>query len=1366
MVRFENGSSGKHLPRNDGAGRVATRAWCVSLLALAAVALSAAPAHAIPSPDLAVNFLASAGQVLGLLSVTIGGMLFGRKGAKAAVGKTGSNKTGSVPRWLIAGFVIVALGAVIGNVLQWASARDARNQRLEAALIRPSMEMGQNVGDVTLQTLTFSDQVKLPNGLSTDQLAELLADMGPDGRKNVNLIDVREPEEREGGELPNFTPVRYPDLLKNYRKYGLRKGTTTILLCFSGNRSSETCEYLRSKGIPCNFIVGGYEKWLIEGRPVARGLREEGDKLRAIAAYPNDTVLLDTPEVKQLVEERGALFVDVRFPTDFDVEHLPGAINMPIRWMTTPELTKALEELPRQPIIAPCYDKRSCFYAKILGLRLARAGFEYLGRYTVPQEFFYPEIEPTHIADWEAAQSRSFIDIIGEPLAGLLSKQVEATGSLPFAIFLVVVALRLLVLPFTAKAERDQVVMRRAGPEMAELRRELAHDSVRLTRAMRAFNRRYRLTPGLNMIGIAIQIPLFLAFFFAVDTVAKTVTTKTLWMSDLAEPDPLLVLPVLLGLLVFFHLEAGAAKRSALFLGLRLAASILLVAVTIPLSAAVNLYLVLSVGLMALQSMYIRSRGEKDEASPKPHKAKASADGPIVHVEALKDLVGRADIAGGKAGNLAEIAAAGFDVPDGFVITGDALCVGGENLLSRYDWQRVDALWKQLGIERAAVRSSGHNEDGVERSYAGVFKSVLDVDREGLPNALREVYDSFAGDSASNYSNGTREHGSIVVQKMVDADYAGVMFTEHPSRSGSVLIELVEGLGVAVVDGTADAKAYEFGRLSGRLLDEMQPPIALAPLLEIGRRLERLFGGPQDVEWAYKGGKFLVLQSRTITASVRTQTANLRDHVIENERHRLLEVTKGAALEEPLLVQNELSELLPRPTPLSLSFMEEMWRPGGSTDLACRALGIQYDVGENDPPYVNFVFGALYVNRVEEQRRMRKSTGFLSTLRLTRMAGDIEDGFRDRFLPAFHDNVCLYEAADFDKLDAADLFPMFEHLSTRFLTESYVQAHVINIAANFYFTLAERRLAKRGLSAASYLAHLPPTVVNRAMALLADAKSGRGSREQFLDLFGHRAPIDYELAAPRYSEDTNLVDALMASAQEQTHAQLYQQHDDRLPSDSALRLCIDRARQFQVLKEEAKHQTLREFAVLRRILLALDARLELGGDIFYLTLDEVRDLAANGPVEETRTLIADRKAAAEIFESLPSMSAELSPADLERLTLDGSHGAVNGHAVALKGSLVAGQAPIRGRARVATGTTLDGIQEGEILITRFMNPMWTPALPKVSGMVTEVGGWLSHAAILAREYNVPAVVGVRGAMERIVTGDMVQLNPDGSVELI
>jgi len=285
------------------------------------------------------------------------------------------------------------------------------------------------------------------------------------------------------------------------------------------------------------------------------------------------------------------------------------------------------------------------------------------------------------------------------------------------------------------------------------------------------------------------------------------------------------------------------------------------------------------------------------------------------------------------------------------------------------------------------------------------------------------------------------------------------------------------------------------------------------------------------------------------------------------------------------------------------------------------------------------------------------------------------------------------------------------------------------------------------------------------MSLLRKVREKSATPDEFLAFFGHRAPVDYELATPRYNEDLDLMESLIRNAasdptdDETVHPQL------DVPAEPTLALAVSRARKFQALKEEAKHYSLRELAVIRRLLVELDTRLNFGGAIFYLRLHELAKLRDARNTDELRRLSNLRRQTNEHFASLNEPPASLTLQDLERLTVHGSRiGAPETANGELHGTLVAGNAEVTGHARVLTDQNIDTVQDGEIVIARYMHPNWTPVLPRLTGIVTEVGGWLSHTSILAREYNVTTITGVKNAEYRIKTGDRIRLKLDGAIE--
>ncbi len=694
-----------------------------------------------------------------------------------------------------------------------------------------------------------------------------------------------------------------------------------------------------------------------------------------------------------------------------------------------------------------------------------------------------------------------------------------------------------------------------------------------------------------------------------------------------------------------------------------------------------------------------------------------------------------------------------------------------QSLLSQNQQAAIDKLWRRLGMTRAAVRSSGESEDGHERSFAGVFETILNVARQDLEDAVRKVEASFDSSHAAAYAGG-RESGGVIVQEMVDAEYSGVLFTQHPSAGGLALVEMVTGSGDKLVAGAVTPVTYRYGRHSGRPIGEKAPPIDLKPLLDLGRRSEKLFGMPQDIEWAYRGGRFHILQSRDIIKPSASTEQAANGERIEAERSRLLSLIGSAAPDDVALAQDELSELVPRPTPVTLSLLESLWRPGGSVDLACRALGCNYTVEEDAPPYLVSAFGGLYVNMLEKRRRARP-IGLLAASRLTRFADAIKKGFTESFLPEFLKEVRLLEAVDVDCLSTEELLELFETVRHRFIARTYVQAEIVNIAASFYLDQAKRLLERRQLSPANYLSDIPETVASRTLAALQSVPARERRLESYLEVFGHRAQLDYELACPRYREDPKLAEYLMTSwPAERRERPSYASATIQIWQDwrnKSLATAVTRARRFLALKEDAKHHCLRELAVLRRVLVAIDRRLSLDGRIFYLTLDEVSRLADHGFAEEAAALADRRRDDSELFQRIAGIPAELRLALLETMPLGEEEPLAKFSDDALKGTLVAGSGPVIGRARVVSaldaekGFGLDDLEEGEIVVSRLIHPQWLPYFPRAAGLICEVGGWLSHTAILAREYNLPMIVGVHG-LESIRNGDVLRLHPDGSIE--
>ena len=1321
-------------------------------------------AYAIPSPELVVSSISSLTQLWGLAGAAAGGALL--IGGKA--GATNASQRGLMR--LLWAVCLLAMGAIALNAVQYFAARNARAAHLESTLIRPSPKSaGGATLDSHLVEMPYSTQIESPMGVSTDQVAAVLPDIAAGKRPDIVALDIRESVETETGGMPGARTIRFPDLVQTAIDF---TGKTALLFCHNGNRSGETCAALAARGINCRFMVGGMEKWLVEGRTLSGTTARTLADLRAIASYRNQSVLLETDDVKRLLASEHAVSVDVRYPGEFEAGHLPGAINLPIRPTPTAELEKRLDALPDAPIFAPCYDRRSCFFADVLGLELSRRGRDFRGRYSVPWEYFQPVPPPPHVTQWLESANRSVFSRAAGALAGYLERVARHTGLVP-AILLLALASRLIVAPFAAKADRDQRVARAIAPQVAALKARLSGDPQRHSRALRLLMRRHGMTPGRNLAAL-LFLPLLAVSIEAVTRVSARAPGDVGWIPDLAAPDPLHVLPLAFGLLIAIYLHMSFGETRAKCMAVWAIAWPLFTYIPLAMPSGAALYMVASAALLMLQrglsSLRFAAVGALGRRIRLGWRRWRLGDHRLV---TLGDT-DRLEPCGNKAYRLGLLGAIGVRVPRGIVVTA-AFLARLEQSDPSWSHRKLNRIWRQLGARRVAVRSSAGSEDSSAHSFAGVFTTVLDVNRNGLAGAIDRVAASFENPDTRSYSAGAGL-ANILIQPMVAARYAGVLFTEGPAAPGSALIEWVKGTGDDLVSGRVSPGQIRVGRTSSEVTSAGPVPFDATHLASIGRRIEARFGRPQDIEWAHDGRRFVILQSRDIVGAPNSAEARsaaewrkLAQIAATGFAHQQQRREPTTNPDTPILVQDSMSELLPRPTPASLSLLGEFWSPGGSMDLAARSLGFSapgFDGEAPDaPPLYVTAFGSLYTDaRVKASRSFTLSS--IGARRLRGLAGTIEDQIRGEVLPSICVRARRLEALDPERLSTADLVALFVETRLQLVSGTHVHVDSVNIAAQFYMDDAQRAVTRANLDPLVVLGAGPSTRLTKGLRGLPRL-APQERLGALYHLLGHRAAIDYELSAPRHGETRESLTRaaeLLALASGTGHA------DCELAAlPPRLRAIVERARRFVCLKEDAKHEALREVAGLRRLILALDQRFALGGNVFFLTLEETASLSVRTRATLYRTA-STRRSDHELLVSPPSLGMTLTLRQIERGPLPAL--ATPRRAIAeagvMTGTRVSGSAAVEGRAIcvpagiLEAGYPIPGFQTGDIIVSRAMHPSWLPELMACGGVAVEVGGWLSHMAILARERGLAMSVGMRG-LDQIRTGMRVRLDPDGGL---
>ncbi|MFA6429066.1 MAG: PEP/pyruvate-binding domain-containing protein [Patescibacteria group bacterium] len=230
-------------------------------------------------------------------------------------------------------------------------------------------------------------------------------------------------------------------------------------------------------------------------------------------------------------------------------------------------------------------------------------------------------------------------------------------------------------------------------------------------------------------------------------------------------------------------------------------------------------------------------------------------------------------LVGGKAAALGTLIKIGMPVPPGFVIHANGTATSST-------WrEEVLAAFERLGAEHVAVRSSATCEDGKAMSWAGELETFLNVPRELLLDRIQACVDSLDSPRAKTYRalhdlDQSAIGVAVVVQAMIPAEQAGVVFTMHPVTGNRehVVVEAGPGLGEAVVGGEIIPDTYVLEKGTARIVDgpegiPLLTGVELAQLLELCQRIENHFAFPCDIEWAKVGEQFFILQARPITTT-------------------------------------------------------------------------------------------------------------------------------------------------------------------------------------------------------------------------------------------------------------------------------------------------------------------------------------------------------------------------------------------------------------------------------------------------------------------------------------------------------------------
>lgn len=779
----------------------------------------------------------------------------------------------------------------------------------------------------------------------------------------------------------------------------------------------------------------------------------------------------------------------------------------------------------------------------------------------------------------------------------------------------------------------------------------------------------------------------------------------------------------------------------------------------------------------------------------------------------LRDLRdGDLGLAGGKGVNLGRLVQLKLPVPPGFVISVEAYrAFLSANHLAGFDPDTLHApilsapipsevstpildAYRELGAPTVAVRSSGTAEDLATASFAGQHDTVLNVSGpEALLDAVRACWASLWSPRAIAYRRqvGWNDQDvalAIVVQTMVPAEWAGVLFTADPvtGRRDRMIVEAVAGLGEALVSGQVTGKRVVVEKSDLRLVngDNVLPQGALEELAQLAIRIERAFGRPQDIEWAYAGGRCYLLQSRPLTA--------LR----ENRRPVVARKPRRFSRMQRESVSNMIDHYpFPSyPFDSSLYFRPMIERLGGSVNAALGFAPIAVDdimiemadgVYQMLPPDLRPTIGVLKLPvKLLAALRVDQDVWLVecrATLVVLAQQIDAEE------LSPFSDQELLLRMEMLQSLLLDLFFPRFRAFPRGMLSrwglgllvrlaageragrlegELLAEIPCTTIAINQGLT----RLADQIRSSAKLRQVFRDEHPDRLPARLSESSAGRSllaDVEYFLRRYGYRESAMLGSAFPGWRDDPAIVYGLLKGMAAGNPANGAREPGEGDPVDRASREVVvgfkrrfgpgerllkplffklrDVTRSFVAYREDSHYYLFMPFPVVRRLALELGRRLagrgvlEAAEDIFFLEIGEIKQL---GPASVVRESVRKRKAARK------SVEGRFTTVPAELLEQGSSGSTVRG--VPVSPGRAAG--PVR---LILSEQDFWKLQPGEVLVAHYTNPTWTPLFAVASAVVVDAGGTTSHAAIVAREYGIPAVMGTRNATKVLRDGQRV-----------
>jgi rifampicin phosphotransferase len=717
--------------------------------------------------------------------------------------------------------------------------------------------------------------------------------------------------------------------------------------------------------------------------------------------------------------------------------------------------------------------------------------------------------------------------------------------------------------------------------------------------------------------------------------------------------------------------------------------------------------------------------------------------------------------------------------------------------------RHVSRCWASLFTERAVTYRLRH---GLE--HRKVHMAVV-VQRMVFPQAAGILFT--ADPVTSNRKIASVEAsfglGEALVSGQVNADVYKV-------RDGEVVAKAIAAKQLAIHASPASGtqqRTIEAQRQEQPALTDAQ----VVRLAQLGRRVEAHFGSPQDIEWCLVDDGFEIVQSRPITTLFPIPAAGDEEiHVYVSVGHQQMMTDPMKPLGLSIFQLTALPRMYEAGGRLFVDVAQRLASPtsraavlealGKSDPLIGDALQTILERGdfvasipdddpggpppggapapiETDPAIVAELVERSQASIAASEHDIRTKSG---TALLDFILADIQELKRLLFDPQSHQVIMAAMEATWWLNERFEAW-----LGEKNAADTLTQSAAGNITSEMGLALlGVADVIRPYPEVVAFLEHVEDDDFLDQLAELAGGPEARDSIRAYLDRYGMRCVGEIDITRPRWGErPSTLVPLLVGNIKnfepgagqrrfEQGRREAWEKEQELLERLRALpggeqqaaeaKRMIDRVRTFIGYREYPKYGIVSRYFVYKQALLKEAERLVRADvltakeDIFYLTLQELGDVVRTNEVDDQ--LISQRQHAFRSYQALTPPRVLTSEGEV----IAGTYRREDVPTGALIGLPVSGGS-IEGRARVILDMTEADLEAGDILVTAYTDPSWSPLFVAIKGLVTEVGGLMTHGAVIAREYGLPAVVGVEQATRLIRDGQRIRVHgTEGYVEVL